>query len=564
MVLAAGCAKEPIVFDHEKPAFETKEGQILLEVIVPKETKTDDVIYIAGAFNGGDEAAASDVRWQLEHSTTINEKWGIYLDPTTFEDGKTLADGFHFMSTMDGEERTPLNKQAMHYDDPALGTSTNIYVNKWAAFFEVEEVIEHDGYVIYFDDQTGWDEIALYAHGTSEVFGKWPGAQVTGTEKINGKTWKYIDCGAGNAGHVVTLIFFNSKNDSQRFEGQDCLKNVTLNKNHFFTLTADAIETVEMEQQHYLYITKPADWDAIALYAFRNEAPSEFGAWPGAQPTGKTVTVKDMEYFQFAVPAEAIGKENTFIANNNNAGKQAGNLYVELLEAQDYYIVCDGSASTIVDPQNPPATEEPEPELTYGIYISNNLNWDLRVHIWVNVAEGEDAIDTEWPGYKLTEKKTVDGIEYFYVLAEKKFEGKNCGMIVSNNGDDVERYQTEINLDKDLYFNLTSEGLIPVESKATEYRLFVKDELGYENMRIHYWNDGVFTTEWPGAVPEVITENGAEYKAVVLDAKIYDKGIGVIVNNNGDDSTKKEISIPNVNRDFYYRLTADGLVEITE
>lgn len=277
LALASGCSKEPIVFDHEKPAFETKDGQILLEVIMPKETKTDDAIYIAGEFNGGDEAAAADVRWQLEHSTTITEKWGIYLDPATFAEGKTLADGFRFISKADGEERTPLNKAAMHYDNPAAGTRTNIYVNKWAAFFDVEEVIVHDGYVIYFDDQTGWDAIALYCWGTSEVFGGWPGAQVTGTEKINGKTWKYIDCGADNAGAVINLIF-NNNNGGTQLENFDCLKNVTLKKNHFFTLTADGVEAVDIEQKYYVYAADKSGWDEIAVYAWGDA--EIYGGWP--------------------------------------------------------------------------------------------------------------------------------------------------------------------------------------------------------------------------------------------------------------------------------------------
>ena len=161
MMLLGACAQEEIVFDHEKPAFETKEGMILLEVIVPTSTKADDVIYISGAFNGGDEAAASDLRWQLEKSATIDKKWGIYLDPTTFVEGKTLADGYRFISVREGEERTARNEAVNRTENPAPGTRTNIYVSYWNMFFYVAPELKHDGPVVYVDNQTGWDALAL-------------------------------------------------------------------------------------------------------------------------------------------------------------------------------------------------------------------------------------------------------------------------------------------------------------------------------------------------------------------------------------------------------------------
>lgn len=51
------CSKDEIVFDSELPQFETRAGYQLLEVIVPQATTATDRIYIAGAFNGGAEAA---------------------------------------------------------------------------------------------------------------------------------------------------------------------------------------------------------------------------------------------------------------------------------------------------------------------------------------------------------------------------------------------------------------------------------------------------------------------------------------------------------------------------
>ena len=99
--LGACTEKEEIVFDHEQPAFDIRDNAILIEAIMPQGTVAEDIIYIAGAFNGGD-AAVGNPQWQMEHSTIIPEKWGIYLDPSTFVEGTSLADGFWFVSEEEG------------------------------------------------------------------------------------------------------------------------------------------------------------------------------------------------------------------------------------------------------------------------------------------------------------------------------------------------------------------------------------------------------------------------------------------------------------------------------
>ncbi|MDE6436125.1 MAG: hypothetical protein K2K69_01265, partial [Muribaculaceae bacterium] len=58
------CSKEEITFDCELPAFDTREGYQLLEMIAPLGTKDDDKIYIVGEFNGG-EAAIGNPEWEL-------------------------------------------------------------------------------------------------------------------------------------------------------------------------------------------------------------------------------------------------------------------------------------------------------------------------------------------------------------------------------------------------------------------------------------------------------------------------------------------------------------------
>lgn len=90
-------SNDDIVFDHERQQFETRADRILLEYIVPFGTTPKEEIYIIGDFNGGEEAIGNEA-YLLTKAEKSDAKWGVYLDPSTFIGGKTLADGFSFYS----------------------------------------------------------------------------------------------------------------------------------------------------------------------------------------------------------------------------------------------------------------------------------------------------------------------------------------------------------------------------------------------------------------------------------------------------------------------------------
>lgn len=217
-VVLGSCSKdEDIVFDHERQMFEIQDGKILLEVILPGGTTDGEEIYISGAFNGGDEVAVGKDEFKLIRTDLSTIKRAVYLDPSTFVDGKTLADGFHFVSSKQRQEVDLTGADKWHYDNPGVGTSTNITVDRWAAFYDSGEGggeggsdtdpdVEHDGYVVYVDDQTGWDALALYAWGDAEAFGGWPGKLPDGTMTIGGVEYVYFNIGEANTGLNLNFI----------------------------------------------------------------------------------------------------------------------------------------------------------------------------------------------------------------------------------------------------------------------------------------------------------------------------------------------------------------------
>ena len=382
--LALSCGKQEIVFDHEKPGFDVQEGKILIEAIVPTTTTDSDEIYIAGPFAGGDSLAVwGNEAYKLAHSTVISQKWGVYLDPATFKDGKTLEDGFWFISYKEGRERSGKGEENVHTLSAQAGQSYNVYITSWKSRFESAEedegFPEHDGVRIYIIDQTGWDAIALYQWGDqNDLGGGWPGAQVAGTYtyKETKTTYKYFDYTDEVYGLKQNLIFNNNGGGTQLADyALTFEEGVT---DYFLLVTADGVSEAEnpdakpvipVHDGVRVYVDNQTGWDAIALYQWGDQ--NDFGGgWPGAQVAG-TETVKGVEYVYFEYGEDIYGLKQNLIFNNNGGGTQLADYAITFEEGvQDYFFIVTADSVTAVDidggttPVDPDEPDEPEVKVT--------------------------------------------------------------------------------------------------------------------------------------------------------------------------------------------------------
>lgn len=453
--------KDEIVFDHELPQFELKDNAILLEVIMPQGTATDDKIYIVGDFNGGEEAIGQ-LEWCLEKAANSDVKWGIYLAPSTFKNGKTLADGFYFVSEKQGMERTVKNEDVSHTLNVGVGTRTNVTVSRWAAYFEEEpDEVTHDGYVIYVEDNSGWDAVALYAWGNDlpELFGAWPGMQPTGTEVKDGVTYKYFDTGESNKGLTYNLIF-NNNNGGEQFDAAV----VTLDRDYYLRITNTGYEEIDPSQTithdgYAIFIEDNSGWDALTLYAWGNDLPELFGAWPGIVATG-TVTIKGITYQYFDTGKANEGLTYNLICNNNNGGKQF-DLAAVTLDRHYYFSITD-SKGTEIDPENP-GGEEPELKETHTLYVINNTGWDaLSLYGYAN----DTPVTSAWPGMQVTGTKEIGGVIYTCFEMAAELTNTSLTLIFNNNGGGRQLPDFPVTLDRDYYLEITADACTEVETPS--------------------------------------------------------------------------------------------------
>ena len=521
--LLTGCkSDEDITFDHERQQFETRADRILLEFIAPFGTTADEEIYITGAFNGEEEAVGNP-QYLLTKAPNNNIKWGIYLDPSTFVGGKSLTDGFRFFSKNQGKEFTTAGDEALHTDNPGVGTFTNIWGQRWESYYwsggEAPEP-EHDGFAVYVDDQTGWDVLTLYMWGDiNNLNGDWPGMSVTGTWNHDGVAWKYFDMGEANNGLIENLIFNNGGAGIQLPDF-----NFTIERNVYLRITADGVEEIGLEPSvkhdgYAVFVYDETGWDALNLYMW-GDTNNLNGDWPGMEVTGEQ-TINGITYKYFDMGEANTGLGENLIFSNAGASQLADFAYTI---DHDVYLHITTAGATEIDPatfqpggETPTPAPGPDPEPqptgeTVIIAVKNSVGYaDPHLYVW-----GDSEACGGWPGATPV-KVTDNGWCLFELPANGTFN-----LILNDNGspqvDGPEVFTTGS------HFYDVNTGWEESANTVT-----IQNNAGYNDPRLYAWGAGEIYGGWRGIKP-TINENGTLVFPLPNDGGEYN----LILNGEGD------------------------------
>lgn len=115
----------------------------------------------------------------------------------------------------------------------ASGTAANaamaLAIDNFSISGTLPEIPDSEHY-IYVVDNTGYDVLALYAWGTSELFGGWPGQYPVGQEEIDGETYKVFTFNIAEAGSYN--LIFNNGNQGEQLNDY----NVTEPRDYYFII----------------------------------------------------------------------------------------------------------------------------------------------------------------------------------------------------------------------------------------------------------------------------------------------------------------------------------------
>ena len=134
------------------------------------------------------------------------------------------------------------------------------------------------------------------------------------------------------------------------------------NGNTSFTTVVEnvAIGEEPVVLTYNIYLKNEDNWEAVYFYAWGDDFKT--ADWPGEQMT-KT-TVEEVEYYVYALPAEATGKTINFLFNNGSNSKQTADIEGVVVDQNHFY-------TNYVEP-----TPEPEPT-DHILYFQPNSNWKV-------------------------------------------------------------------------------------------------------------------------------------------------------------------------------------------
>ena len=143
------------------------------------------------------------------------------------------------------------------------------------------------------------------------------------------------------------------------------------------------------------------------------------------------------------------------------------------------------------EPEQPVDPEEPTPG--YKLYLENVDGWD-KVFVYAWDAEGTQILG-EWPGVEMTEKETIDEVEYFAYTLSSELNGKTISVIFNNGNNGKQTADiTGVELTKDNTFTNYVEP-----AKPTETKLYLKPNANWmadgARFAAYLWGNGV-TAVW--------------------------------------------------------------------
>ena len=560
MGLMSSCSDKDIVFEHERQQFATRDDRILLEYIAPYGTTVDEEIYIIGPFNGNSlspneegkyDTPTLDEIFKLVKAERSDAKWGIYLDPETFEEGKTLADGFRFYSVTQGNEvelgDAPV--YAVHSDNPRLGTWTNIWGQRWESYYWGADgpTIDHDGFVVYVIDETGWDT-HLYQWGdVNDLGGGWPGVGPTGTQTINGQVYKYWDMGAENNGLNQHLIFNDGGNGSQLADFD-----YTIDHDVYLRITTSGVEELGEQVKHdgyAVFVVNKTTWDAITLYQW-GDVNDLGGAWPGVEPTG-TQEIGGTEFLYWDMGESNTGLNQHLIFNNNGDGIQLADFDYTI--DHHVYLEVTNSGVTEIDPYNYDGegegpTPEPTPASKFNVYVQDRSGWNsIALYAW---GDNLPELFGGWPGANTPQTVSVAGTSYL------AFGYDNVGeyhLIFNNNGGGIQYDGPVLQTGNDFYLIAGADAAEDITRK-----LYIDDQTGWENVGMYAWGDNLpeLFGAWPGkTVYGTETINGVTYKVFTFPAGSQTT-YNPIINGSGGQFDLPAITL---DKDYFFTVTPNGV-----
>lgn len=511
-MLFVGCKQEELVFEYENIHFETKANAILLELVVPSSTAPTDQIYVIGEFN---DNKISPEFLMTKHEDT-NIKFGIYLYPEDFVNGKTLADGFTFFNMKQGNEL--LKNNELHVlENAQVGERYVISFGRWAGLGGGDEPVvpgeyEHC-YLIGNIAGSGWkpaEPVELEMVGTdifrgevtfeSDATAYFAVLTAKGADNDDWATVNAARWGAGNA-----LLSEGEVLDLQLQDGSDQCVTITPGT---YTISVNlATKQIAIGED---VEWKPAEPEKPSKYEHLYVTGNiEGSSWDPANPIelervgrdlfrGEITFTSETSYFAFATAkgewadfndARWGGVSNDFLEEGGvvvltNEVKEPcvtiaqGTYTITVNMIFKEVVIGEGDWSGREEPAEEEPSDEPgdEPGVTDTVYVTlhdtittrlylvdNTTGTKNNIYVWGNDYTGTNTeVFGGWPGAAWTNWQKVSflGTEFYYYEFQGT-QGQAVNVIFNGDGQ-YNAFSFTVGTKTDLFYTVTDTEATPL------------------------------------------------------------------------------------------------------
>lgn len=543
LLIGVSCSKD----SKEK---ETVDEVFTMTVTLPEDTAETDAVYIVGAFNGGEEFALGNPKWELKGTATVRS---IEIVPDNFIGDKTLADGYQFQSPTRGVEVTSDGTVVVRNKK-----ETSITIEAWEK--EAGPKFDPSGTWRLVGTINDWDEkvgIDMTREGTTWVA---KGVHLQASDEfkfVMDHSWD-TNFGAGepNTKFVAEL--------DEEFDLQPDGGNIKAAAGYYDIYLYPFLAKAKLVDGGPEYPPQGNPVSAISL------APNYLDLMEGSSES-LTLTIEPEDADVMSIVWESSDEAVATVTQQGlvtavSEGTATVSVTVDGLTA---------SCPVTVNRESPP-----EPGEGPTVYVFNATTWIyVYLYAW---ADGVGSIEAEWPGHMPDDVAQVGDYSYYkYTLSEAWSAGEVN--LIFNNGENTGQtadYPISMTGGEPYFFYVDSgkAQLIPdpTDFDPADYEgqdpgpsgdpatLYAYDGNGWGSMNIWVWTTtGVnLSTSWPGQAAEATEVIGGHtfYKFTIPGEFTSEtENLNIIFCNGAGTSQTADLAFAiKPGQTYYFNVTGTG------
>jgi alpha-amylase len=203
---------------------------------------------------------------------------------------------------------------------------------------------------------------------------------------------------------------------------------------------------------------------------------------------------------------------------------------------------------------------------TYNYTITNNIPTDITIYVradkeplYLYAWDANGTLTSAWPGTQLSEMKSADSQNFYYMTFPKPTEGYTLNYILNQGSDDT-KSADNTNIGSTIFTALGEAGQKATDLTTIYSGTTISDPIEYEPITVYvkgdfgpaylYTWDGFSTGAWPGTKMSTTLINGETWFYYTMPKNV--RSFNMIVNKGNDSNKSNDYTSVNSTRYLQY------------